>query len=115
MSKVRFKMDTKAITKLMRSREDLQPILEDYAAKAAANTRSIAPTGDDSPHYRDQITHEVKIVRGRYIGRVEAGKDTSAYIEFGTGQPGPTPAFAPLRRGVEMLGLKFRRPRKKKR
>lgn len=114
MAKVHFKMDTRAITKLMRSREDLQPILEDYASKAAANTRSIAPTGDDSPHYRDQITHEVKMHRGRYIGRVNANKHTSAWIEFGTGRPGPTPAFAPLRRGVEMLGLKFRKARKKK-
>ncbi len=29
------------------------------------------------------------------------------WIEFGTGAPSPTPAFAPLRRGCEAAGLKF--------
>lgn len=111
MGNVRFKMDTRAITKLMRSRPDLAPLLEDLASAAAANSRSVAPVGDDSPHYRDQIEHVVGINRGRYIGRVNANKDTSGFIEFGTRD---TPTFAPLRRGLEMIGLQPRRRRRKR-
>ena len=45
---------------------------------------------------------------GMVMARINANDFKSAFIEFGTGEPGPTPAFAPLRRGCEAAGLNLR-------
>lgn len=100
----RFKQNPRAISELLRTRE-LESLLGGLALRAAANTRSVAPADDTAPHYRDQITAESGLHGDRVIGRVNANKDNSGYIEFGTED---TPTFAPLRKGLEMLGLRLR-------
>ena len=71
------------------------------AEVAAMAAQSIAPVGTGA--YRDGISAEVEPGRAR----VNANDWKSVFIEFGTGQPGPTPKFAPLRRGAEMAGLRL--------
>lgn len=77
-----------------------------FAEKAAEGARAVAPVGDSEPHYVDQI-EAVAGGDAKYgaLGRVNANKWTSGFIEFGTGPVAPTPAFAPLRRGAESAGL----------
>lgn len=83
-------------------------IMELRGAAAAQIVREIGPVDPKTPdgeHYVDQITSVVGIRRGKFYARVNANKWTSGLIEFGTGGSTPTPAFAPLRRAVELLGL----------
>lgn len=101
----KFKQNPRAISELLRTRE-LESLLGGLASDAAQNARSIAPADDTAPHYRDQIEAQSGKHGDRVIGRVNANKDNSGYIEFGTED---TPTFAPLRRGLEMLGLRVRR------
>ena len=101
----RFKQNPRAISELLRVRE-LESLLGRLASEAAQNTRSIAPADDTPPHYRDQIEAQSGLHGDRVIGRVNANKDNSGYIEFGTED---TPAFAPLRRGLEATGLQVKR------
>lgn len=80
-------------------------MLGQRADLAADATRSIAPVGKTSKageHYKDKIDSDVRIVAGRFVGRVNAHKFTSAWLEFGTIRMRPR---APLRRGAEMTGL----------
>jgi hypothetical protein len=76
------------------------------AESAAAGARAAAPVGDGEPHYVDMI-EAVAGGDAKYgaLGRVNANKWTSHFIEFGTGPPAPTPPFAPLRTGAEAVGL----------
>lgn len=76
------------------------------ADNAAEAVRQIAPYDEagKGEHYRDQIDSDVRIVDGRFVGRVNAHKFTSAWLEFGTRF---MRAMAPLRRGVEMTGLRL--------
>lgn len=65
--------------------------------------------GDAAPTYSAEV-----VVDGESV-RVEAnteGINAAAWIEFGTGHPAPTPAYAPLRRGAEAAGLKTSRAQK---
>lgn len=62
----------------------------------------------DSGDYVRKIEGDVTREADGWTGRVIAGDWKSALIEWGTGGPGPTPAFAPLRRGVESAGLERR-------
>lgn len=73
----------------------------------AEGVREVAPIGDPEmgEHYVDMITVDVGIELGRAVARVNANKFTALWLEFGTGEPGPTPAFAPLRRGAESRGI----------
>lgn len=75
------------------------------ADNAAEAVRQIAPvSANRGDHYRDMIDSDVRIVDGRFVGRVNAHKFTSGWLEFGTIH---MRARAPLRRGVEMTGLRF--------
>lgn len=46
--------------------------------------------------------------RGVQVRSHGGGINPAAWIEFGTGAPGPTPAHAPLRRGAQAMGLRLR-------
>ena len=101
---MRFKANPHAIPELGKTRE-MVAMLEDVATEATAKVRSIAPVDRTSPHYRDMIHPDAAVENGQALGRVNAHKDTSGLIEFGTED---TPTFAPLRRGFEMLGFRLK-------
>ena len=61
----------------------------------------------DPVPYVNQISVASGVKEGVVMARVNADKFTSNWIEFGTGEPGPTPAFAPLRRAAESVGLRL--------
>lgn len=84
---------------------EMRVLAEVRADEAAKQVRAIAPVGDSEPgkHYRDMIEPQVRILRGRYVGRVAALKWTAKFLEFGTLR---MRARAPLRRGTEMSGLR---------
>lgn len=87
----------------------LAPELGKAAETIRRNARAIAPrSSEHHRHYADQIVAEVGEERGIIVGRVTAKDRISGFIEFGTGEPGPTPAFAPLRRGAMMAGYRLR-------
>lgn len=102
---MKFIVDPTVIPKLATAAQ-MGVMLEHRADKAAEAVRSIAPVGDspEGEHYRDQIEGVVRLGRGGLIGRVIAKKFTAVFLEFGTSD---TPVFAPLRRGVEMIGLRL--------
>lgn len=106
-SDVKFVLDRGLIPQLATAAE--MGLMLDTRATAAANAvRAIAPVGDSDigDRYIDQIEAVVTKGRGGLIGRVNAKKWTSRFLEFGVyGRP---PA-APLRRGVEMSGLRLGR------
>lgn len=80
--------------------------LHTIAESIAQEVRDIGPKDDDAdPHYVEAITVDSGVDKGMATARVNANKFTSNWIEFGTGAPGPTPAFAPMRRAVENLGF----------
>ncbi len=69
------------------------------AEVAVEVAKSVAPVATGA--YRDSIHAEGEIGKATIIADDEKAK----WIEFGTGEPGPTPAFAPLRRGADVIGL----------
>lgn len=80
--------------------------LEAIALDIAENVKAIAPVDDDADvHYIDLITVDTGELAGHLVARVNANKFTANWLEFGTGEPGPTPAFAPMRRGAERAGF----------
>jgi hypothetical protein len=83
----------------------------EVADEVAQNVRELAPglfTGGYSEgDYVEAIESGWDIDDRGGFGRVNANDYRSNWIEFGTGAPGPTPAYAPLRTGAEAAGLKI--------
>ncbi len=81
----------------------MRAMLEKLARDGAARVREASPyrQGD----YRRGITFKVELVSGRWVGRIIAGHWSSSLIEWGSVN---NPPFAPLRRGVDALGLRMR-------
>ena len=76
-------------------------VLAELGAEAA---KALAP--ERTGRYREDITVDVGVSdKGIAMARINANDFKSVWIEFGTGDPGPTEAFAPLRRGCEAAGL----------
>lgn len=98
----RFRYNPAATAELARTLEMVET-LRARAEDAAEESRAIAPV--DTGEYRDSITAEAGIEGGFARGRVNAGKFTAGWLEFGTSD---TPTFAPLRRGAEAAGLSLR-------
>ena len=81
--------------------------MEAFAEKIVDGVRSVAPVDEDADaHYIDMLEVESGIESGVATAHVIAMKFTALFLEFGTGAPGPTPAFAPLRRGAESAGFR---------
>jgi hypothetical protein len=105
----RFIVDPTVIPKLATAAE-MGAMLDVRATQAANAVRAIAPIGESDVGYRyiDGIEAVVQLGRRGLVGRVNANKWTSRFLEFGV--YGRAPA-APLRRGVEMSGLRLGRER----
>lgn len=101
---MKFKPNRQAIPQLGRTPAMVE-MLGDVASQVTERVRAVAPVDRTPPHYRDMVKPASGIENGQAIGRVNAHKDTSGLIEFGTED---TPTFAPLRRGVEMTGLRLK-------
>lgn len=101
----KFIMDPKSVPKLAVN-PAMGTMLGARAELGADAVKNIAPIGDspEGEHYRDKVDADVHIEKGRFVGRVNAHKFTSGFLEFGTIQMRPR---APLRRGVESIGLRF--------
>ena len=81
--------------------------MKQFAEKILEGVQGVAPVGSGAGgHYRDMLEVEATIENGVSTAHVVAMKFTALWLEFGTGAPGPTPAFAPLRRGAEAAGFR---------
>lgn len=90
---------------LVASSVEMVALMGEKADKGAEIAESIAPIGEGvGGHYKDQIHGTSGINNGVAMGRINAWKFTSGFLEFGTSD---TPKFAVLRRAVESLGVKF--------
>lgn len=78
-------------------------MLKGRASAGAAVAKQIAPRQTGA--YADGIVAEAGIDDGMAKGRINAKDFKSNWIEFGTGAPGPTPAYAVLRRACDAVGL----------
>jgi len=80
--------------------------MESRAQLVAEHAKSVwhqsGPHPYETGEYVSQIKGEAGLENGIAVGRVNAYKFTSHWIEYGTSD---TPAFAPLRRGAESAGL----------
>jgi hypothetical protein len=97
---VRFKPNPLAGAILSKTPE-MTAFLYGLAETAVSAAQSVAPVR--SGEYRDSIAAYPGVGKAR----VQASDFKAVWIEFGTGQPGPTAAFAPLRRGAEAAGLQL--------
>jgi len=82
------------------SSEGLEDALKEVAEEIASNARDLAP--ELSGDYKAGISVVAGEEDGESLARVNANDWKSGLIEFGTED---TPAFAPLRRAVESVGL----------
>jgi hypothetical protein len=74
------------------------------AALGAAEAKRRAPI--DERDYQNGIVAEVELTPIGWRGRLRAMDWKSRLIEYGTGPPAPTPAFAPVRKAAISVGLK---------
>lgn len=102
----RFVPNPRGIAKVGRDPK-MYALVKGLAERGADNARSVAPVGDSDPgeHYKDMISVYTGLRKGIAFARINAHKFTSHWIEFGTSR---MQAFAPLRRGMELLGLRLR-------
>ena len=81
--------------------------MEKFAEQIVDGVKGVAPVDADADeHYIDMLEVESGVESGVATAHVIAMKFTALFLEFGTGAPGPTPAFAPLRRGAEAAGFR---------
>jgi hypothetical protein len=82
---------------------DMQDILYGKAEDAVEIAKSIAPVVTGA--YRDSIHPERGAEGPVAVAYVVASDYKAIWIEFGTEDPVPTPAFAVLRRSIDGIGL----------
>jgi hypothetical protein len=80
--------------------------MEETAEEIADEARELAPV--DEGDYIAGIEATGGTDSESAMGRVNANDWKSGLVEFGTGSPGPTARYAPLRRAVQQLGLRIK-------
>ena len=101
---MRFEPDRSGIAAIAKSMTLLEEPIREVTEEIVDNAKGFSPV--DEGDYRDGIEAEVGEDDGTVTGRANATDWKSGFIEFGTGAPAPTQAYAPLRRGAEKAGLK---------
>jgi len=96
---LRFKANPAAGPELARTAEMMAFLLK-TAQSVAGTAQAIAPRRTGA--YASSITADAEPGRAR----VNANDFKAVWIEFGTGQPAPTPAFHVLSRAAESMGLR---------
>jgi hypothetical protein len=81
------------------SSAEMGAAIEHYSEQLADGARDAAPVLTGA--YRNSIQVEMETEGGMVIGVVSANVDYAGWIEFGTSD---TPAFAPMRRGIDRVG-----------
>jgi hypothetical protein len=74
-----------------------------YADQIIDAAKGFAPVLTGS--YVSGLQVDIAFENGQAVARANAWDFKSHWIEFGTGEPGPTPAFAPLQRGADAAGI----------
>ena len=72
---------------------------------AAAAAQAISPYR--TRHYLEGIHGEGILDADGWRGYLVSDDFKTVWVELGTGEPLPTPAFQPLRRGLEAVGVKL--------
>lgn len=93
-----------AIEKTIRAGKPLRLAIQKAVGLGAADARRRAPR--DEGDYINGIVGLVVQTPFGAAGRIRATDWKSRWIEYGTGPPAPTPAFAPLRKAAISVGLK---------
>lgn len=95
---------TREILKQAAAQDEVRTQLTKFAEEVRDYWRSVAPV--ESGRYAASITVLKKnmTVRGMPAKRVAATNFKAHWIEFGTGEPGPTPAFAPRAKTAAHFG-----------
>lgn len=91
----------------VRRSPEVRRVRHDAARDVAREAERIGKQVADS--YRCEVDDDATRTR------VAASADEinpASWIEFGTGVPTPTPAYAPLRKGADRAGLKTEGPRR---
>ena len=102
MAAVKFVPNLAGIAELARTPQ-MEAAMLVIGEEVAARVREIGPRDDDDDtHYVEMITVAPTSAAAGFGARVSANKFTSWWIEMGTIR---TPAFAPLRRACDALGL----------
>lgn len=102
----KFVIDRNGVRQLA-STVEMRKFLYGRAKTAAEYARYIAASeAIDTGDYAASIDGTAGIEDGEALGRVFAKDFKAGWIEFGTGAPYPTRAFAILRRAVEAAGMK---------
>lgn len=96
----RFAFDVRCIPQLA-NHPDLGAELARLSSGVAEEVKRVSPF--DEGDYVNSIGSTVLQDEGVLKGIVFSDDFKALFIEFGTGDPGPTPAFAPLRKGLDML------------
>jgi hypothetical protein len=87
-----------AAEKQIASSAEMAGAIGHYTEQGADGARDVAPVLTGA--YRDSIETEMGTEGGMVVGVFRATVDYAGWIEFGTAD---TPAFAPLRRGIDRI------------
>lgn len=77
--------------------------LQEAAKTVAAKAQDLGSEID--PDYQTDVE---TTAGGARVNASGGGINPASWIEFGTGAPAPTPAYAPLRRAIQSAGFKLR-------
>jgi hypothetical protein len=101
----RFGLTDAELEKLIRSQAEVDAGINEFMAKTlvpAARAMAASLGAVDTGAYAASIKVSKKARNG--VGMVTAGRFTAAFIEYGTGEPGPTKAFGVMERTAQQFG-----------
>lgn len=103
MSLKRFGISDDELMAAIRSSAEIDAGINEFMAKQVVPALRNSP---DTPVDTGQFAASIKIVKKARNGRGAVGSRSpiAAFIEFGTGEPGPTKIYAPFQKVAESFG-----------